>query len=247
MSHIWLPTRDCKVCLLIYLFIYLFLYLLIYLLLIHCKPQLHAAYPVPCLIAQNILSSSMPSACYQPVTGQAQAEEVHVQLLCILIACTCPITVCCCFYDCFQKSCMQPQQQNCDPGSFFKQESHKIRDTSLLLRILKEDLVRAAVVQVTNGQTGVHWCRVNLVLVGAEGVVENGGIINKLGSYHVAIAAKEHRIPFYVAAESYKVKAMLPVQSGLSCKVSSHSYHHTTFFCQTTLHWGARICFRRST
>ena len=48
-------------------------------------------------------------------------------------------------------------------------------------------------------------CRVNLVLVGAEGVVENGGIINKLGSYQVAIAAKEHCIPFYVAAESYKV------------------------------------------
>ena len=50
-----------------------------------------------------------------------------------------------------------------------------------------------------------YCCRVNLVLVGAEGVVENGGIINKLGSYHVAIAAKEHGIPFYVAAESYKV------------------------------------------
>lgn len=46
----------------------------------------------------------------------------------------------------------------------------------------------------------------NLVLVGAEGVVENGGIINKLGSYHVAIAAREHAIPFYVAAESYKVR-----------------------------------------
>ena len=61
------------------------------------------------------------------------------------------------------------------------------------------------------------------MLVGAEGVVENGGIINKLGSYHVAIAAKEHRIPFYVAAESYKVKAMPPVRSGLSCKFSSHS------------------------
>ena len=47
--------------------------------------------------------------------------------------------------------------------------------------------------------------RVNLVLVGAEGVVENGGIINKLGSYQMAIAAKAHGIPFYVAAESYKV------------------------------------------
>lgn len=43
------------------------------------------------------------------------------------------------------------------------------------------------------------------MLVGAEGVVENGGVINKLGTYNIAIAAKAHNIPFYVASESYKV------------------------------------------
>lgn len=43
------------------------------------------------------------------------------------------------------------------------------------------------------------------MLVGAEGVVENGGIINKLGTYQLAICAKAHNIPFYAAAESYKV------------------------------------------
>ena len=107
--------------------------------------------------------------------------------------------------------------------------------------------MRAAAIQVENGQTGVRWCRVNLVLVGAEGVVENGGIINKLGSYHVAIAAKEHRIPFYVAAESYKVKAMPPVRSGLICKVSSHSYHHTTFFLPNNIALGCSSLFRRFT
>ena len=51
------------------------------------------------------------------------------------------------------------------------------------------------------------WCRlgrVNMVLTGAEGVVENGGIINKLGTYTIALAAAAHRTPFYVAAESYK-------------------------------------------
>ncbi len=48
-------------------------------------------------------------------------------------------------------------------------------------------------------------CRVDMVLVGAEGVVENGGVINKLGTYNIAIAAKAHNIPFYVASESYKV------------------------------------------
>ena len=44
-----------------------------------------------------------------------------------------------------------------------------------------------------------------MVLVGAEGVVESGGIINKLGTYQIAICAKAHNVPLYVAAESYKV------------------------------------------
>ena len=48
-------------------------------------------------------------------------------------------------------------------------------------------------------------CRVDMVLVGAEGVVENGGIINKLGTYNIALAAAAHQKPVYVAAESYKV------------------------------------------
>lgn len=47
-------------------------------------------------------------------------------------------------------------------------------------------------------------CRVDLVLVGAEAVVENGGVINKLGTYQIAMAAKAHSVPVYVAAESYK-------------------------------------------
>ena len=48
-------------------------------------------------------------------------------------------------------------------------------------------------------------CRVNMVLVGAEGVVENGGVINKLGTCTLAITAHALGCPFYVAAESYKV------------------------------------------
>lgn len=44
-----------------------------------------------------------------------------------------------------------------------------------------------------------------MVLVGAEGVVENGGVINKLGTYQAAVSAHCHNTPFYVAAESYKV------------------------------------------
>ena len=44
-----------------------------------------------------------------------------------------------------------------------------------------------------------------MILVGAEAVVENGGIINKLGTYGMALAASAHKKPVYVAVESYKV------------------------------------------
>lgn len=54
-------------------------------------------------------------------------------------------------------------------------------------------------------------CRVDLVLVGAEGVVENGGVINKLGTYQIALCAKVLNKPFYVAAESYKFARLYPL------------------------------------
>lgn len=53
--------------------------------------------------------------------------------------------------------------------------------------------------------------RVDMVLVGAEGVVESGGIINKLGTYNIAVVAKARGVPFYVAAESYKFARLYPL------------------------------------
>ena len=42
--------------------------------------------------------------------------------------------------------------------------------------------------------------RENLVVMGAEGVVENGGIVNKTGTYVMGIAARELGKTFYIAA-----------------------------------------------
>ncbi len=52
---------------------------------------------------------------------------------------------------------------------------------------------------------------VDMVLVGAEGVVENGGVINKLGTYQIALCASALGKPFYVAAESYKFARLYPL------------------------------------
>jgi translation initiation factor 2B subunit (eIF-2B alpha/beta/delta family) len=53
---------------------------------------------------------------------------------------------------------------------------------------------------------------VDMVLVGAEGVVvENGGIVNKTGVvYAVATYGKEHRTPFYMASENHKFARLYP-------------------------------------
>ncbi|CAF1372031.1 unnamed protein product [Rotaria sordida] len=55
--------------------------------------------------------------------------------------------------------------------------------------------------------------QVTFVLIGAEAVVESGGIINKIGTFNLAIAAHEMNKPFYVAAESFKFVRIYPLNN----------------------------------
>jgi methylthioribose-1-phosphate isomerase len=41
---------------------------------------------------------------------------------------------------------------------------------------------------------------IDLVVVGADRIAANGDTANKIGTYSVAVLAREHSIPFYVAA-----------------------------------------------
>jgi methylthioribose-1-phosphate isomerase len=51
--------------------------------------------------------------------------------------------------------------------------------------------------------------KINLVITGADRCAANGDIVNKIGTYQIALAAKEHHIPFYVLA-----KPSLNIKSG---------------------------------
>lgn len=42
--------------------------------------------------------------------------------------------------------------------------------------------------------------KINAVIVGADRIAANGDVVNKIGTYPLAVMAKEHHIPFYVAA-----------------------------------------------
>ncbi|CAI0473093.1 unnamed protein product [Linum tenue] len=52
---------------------------------------------------------------------------------------------------------------------------------------------------------------VDMVFVGADGVVESGGIINMMGTYQIALVAHSMNKPVYVAAESYKFARLYPL------------------------------------
>jgi translation initiation factor eIF-2B subunit alpha len=52
---------------------------------------------------------------------------------------------------------------------------------------------------------------VDYVFVGAEAVLENGGIVNKIGTFTIALCAKAYNKPFYVFAESMKFMKRFPL------------------------------------
>jgi methylthioribose-1-phosphate isomerase len=55
---------------------------------------------------------------------------------------------------------------------------------------------------ITDNMAGalMYHGKVNFVVVGADRIAANGDTANKIGTYSVAILAREHQIPFYVAA-----------------------------------------------
>lgn len=55
---------------------------------------------------------------------------------------------------------------------------------------------------ITDSMAGYLMSRgeINCVVVGADRIAANGDVINKIGTYTVAVLAREHGIPFFVAA-----------------------------------------------
>ncbi len=57
--------------------------------------------------------------------------------------------------------------------------------------------------------------KIDAVIVGADRIAANGDVANKIGTYTVAVLAREHGIPFYVAAPFSTVDLETPDGSGI--------------------------------
>ena len=62
-----------------------------------------------------------------------------------------------------------------------------------------------AVTLVTDAQGPLFLSQVEAVLVGADGVLADGSVVNKVGTYALALAARDRSLPVYVACESLKI------------------------------------------
>lgn len=65
---------------------------------------------------------------------------------------------------------------------------------------LVRDGIETTVITDNMAGTMMRQGLVDLVVVGADRIAANGDTANKIGTYSVAVLAKEHAIPFYVAA-----------------------------------------------
>jgi len=71
--------------------------------------------------------------------------------------------------------------------------------------------------------------KIQAVIVGADRIAANGDVANKIGTYGVAVLAKEHGIPFYVAAPWSTIDMdtpdgdAIPIEQRASIEVTHHA------------------------
>jgi methylthioribose-1-phosphate isomerase len=92
-------------------------------------------------------------------------------------------------------------------------------------RLTAWELQQAGIPQtlITDSMAGHFMQRgaIDCVIVGADRVVANGDIANKIGTYGLAVLARAHNLPFYVAAPSSTIDLSLP--SGAQIPIEERS------------------------
>lgn len=81
---------------------------------------------------------------------------------------------------------------------------------------------------------------IDIVIVGADRITANGDVANKIGTYSVAVLAKEHSIPFYVAAPVTTIDMTL--ETGDEIPIEERDFNEvTSCFGQPTAPKGVKV------
>ena len=73
--------------------------------------------------------------------------------------------------------------------------------------------------------------KINAVITGADRIAANGDTANKIGTYSLSILAREHGVPFYIAAPSSTFD--MSIKSGVEIPIEQRSAEEVTTFAGT--------------
>ncbi len=65
---------------------------------------------------------------------------------------------------------------------------------------------------ITEAQMGLFVGQADAVLVGADSVQSDGAVLNKSGTYLLALAARDQGVSFYVCCESFKLRTQVTAE-----------------------------------
>ncbi|MBT9160178.1 MAG: Methylthioribose-1-phosphate isomerase [Dehalococcoidia bacterium] len=88
---------------------------------------------------------------------------------------------------------------------------------------------------ITDSMAGHFMSRgkIDCVIVGADRIARNGDVVNKIGTYSVAVLARENSVPFYVAAPTSTID--LSVKSGAEIPIEERSPEEVTWIRGTRI------------
>lgn len=77
---------------------------------------------------------------------------------------------------------------------------------------------------ITDGMSGYFMKKgiIDVVITGADRIAANGDSANKIGTYNLAIAAKYHNVPFYIAAPVSTIDPSTPTGEDIPIEERSH-------------------------
>lgn len=93
---------------------------------------------------------------------------------------------------------------------------------------LKESGIPVTVITDNSAGYFMQHGKVDAVIVGADRIAANGDVANKIGTYMVAVLAKTHKIPFYVAAPLSTIDGS--VKSGKEIPIEQRDEKEVTLF-----------------
>jgi len=122
-------------------------------------------------------------------------------------------------------------------GKKFKVYADETRPLLQGARLTAWELKQAGIDVVVICDNMVGWLmkqgKVDAVITGADRIAANGDAANKIGTYSLSILAREHGIPFYIAAPSSTFD--LGIKSGAEIPIERRAAEEITTFAKTQI------------